>query len=109
MPLEDPVRVGVDIDVDRHADPDVVDLGLIVAGGDPDVSGADVKQRLPGVDPIAWVDLPALDVAGDLGADLGPAQLEPGIVELLLGAGDGGPCHPDGWSLLDDPFQTFVG
>ena len=55
------------------------------------------------------MDLPVLDIAGDLGADLGPAQPEPGKSELLNRAVDSGPRHPHGRSPLDRLLQPLAG
>jgi hypothetical protein len=76
------------VKVDRHPYPDVVKLCLFIIRIDPNVAWADRKERLTRLDSVTRVDLPVLDVAGDLGADLGPTEPEPGIVELLLSEGN---------------------
>ncbi len=103
------MRVGVDVEVHWHADPDVMDLRLLVVGGDPDVGRPDREHRLARLDAIAGVGLAVLDVSGDLGADLGPSETQPGIVELLLGAGDGGQRHLDGRGRVDDRLKPLAG
>ena len=84
-PPEDAMRVGVDVEVDRVADDDGVELALLEVGVDPDpLHGPDRHQRLPRRDLVPRVDGPVLDVAGDRRSDLGIAQLQPAVVEVAL-------------------------
>ncbi len=106
-PLEDLLGIGVDVEVDRHADLDVVELGLLEVGVDPDVIGTDRDQGLARLDPVAGVGRAVLDVPGDLRLDLGPAQAEPVVVDVALGLGHGRLRDLDRRGLLDDPAERL--
>ena len=78
--------IHVDIEIDRLADAQVVELRLLEIGVDPDfVERADCHQTLADLDIVARIDVAAGDDAIDLGDDVAVAQIELGLGEITLG------------------------
>jgi len=84
MAVKDLLGIGVDIDVDRLADPHVVEVRFLEIGRHPDMVGDQRHQVLADLNVVADSHTLAGDTPGEGGTDPGVGQVEARLLDLRL-------------------------